>query len=469
MIPLRLAEVADAVGGRLDGGADPDRVVSGLVVTDSRSVGPGDLFVAVVGEHHDAHHFAAPAMQSGAVAVLASRPLEVPCIVVDDTVLALGRLARRVVQSLDLVVVAVTGSSGKTSTKDLLAQVLPLLGPTVAPQGSFNTEIGLPVTALTVDARTRVLVSEMGSRGIGHIRYLTTITPPRVGIVLNVGSAHVGEFGSREAIALSKRELVEALPPAEEGGLAVLNADDPLVLEMAERTSARVLTYGVDHVADVRAVDVVLDDQGRASFDVAVDGLRAPVTLALHGRHQVSNAVAVAAAAVGLGLELDVVARALSGALPASRWRMDVTLTSGGVTVVNDAYNANPESMRAALEALRAMSGPAADGRPRRSWAVLGEMRELGDAAPDEHEAVGALAIALGVDRVVVVGEAARGIHGGAVREGGSAERSLVVADVDAAVRLLRDELRTGDVVLVKASRGAALERVALALLEDAT
>ncbi len=468
MIALTLADVADLAGGRLAGGADPAAVVSGSVGTDSRTVAPGDLFVAVVGAHHDAHDFAGAAVAAGAVAVLAARDLEVPCVVVDDTVAALGRLARGYLDRLDAVVVGVTGSSGKTSTKDLLAQVLPLLGPTVAPQGSFNTEVGLPLTALTCDASTRVLVAEMGARGLGHIAYLCRIAPPRIGVVLNVGSAHVGEFGSREAIAQTKGELVEAVPPAAEGGVAVLNADDPLVVAMASRTQGAVVTFGIEHDADVRASDVVLDDSGRASFTLVHEGRRAPVSLGLHGRHHVSNALAVAAVAVSLGLALEPVARALSNARPASRGRMDVTLTPEGVTVVDDAYNANPESVRAALEALVDMSGPGPGAARRRTWAVLGEMLELGDVAQAEHEAVGRLAVGLGVDRVVVVGESARAIHSGVVHADGSDERSVVVPDVDAAIALLRHELAPGDVVLVKASRAAALDRVAAALTEAA-
>ena len=467
MIALTLNEIAAAVEGRLAGGADPDAVALGAS-TDSRSVAAFDLFVAVVGERHDAHDHAAEAIAAGAVAVLASRELDVPCVVVDDTVAALGRLARAVLQRLPgVVVVGVTGSSGKTSTKDLLAQVLPAYGRTLAPEGSFNTEVGLPMTALRLEARTRVLVAEMGARGVGHIRYLCGITPPRIGVVLNVGSAHVGEFGSREAIAQAKGELVECLPHAGDGGVAVLNADDPLGLAMRSRTAARVVTYGESVHADVRADDVVLDAEGRPSFDLCHFGRRARVSLGLHGRHHVSNSLAVAAVALALGLDLDEVADALSHARPASRWRMEVTRTASGATVVNDAYNANPESVRAALEALVAIGRSTADRGARRTIAVLGEMRELGGTSVAEHEGIGRSVVRLGVGRLVVVGDSADVAAIGDAALGEDPSYDVVrVPDVDAAVEHLASTVEPDDVVLVKASRGVALERVVDGLLE---
>jgi UDP-N-acetylmuramoyl-tripeptide--D-alanyl-D-alanine ligase len=468
MIALTLGDVARAVGGRLSGGAGAATPVTGFS-TDSRVVARGDLFVAVRGEHHDAHDFAAQAVDAGAAAVLAAREVGVPSVVVDDdAVLALGRLARSVVDSLpDLVVVGITGSSGKTSTKDLMAQVLVELGPVVAPQGSFNTEVGLPLTALKVDEGTRVLVSEMGARDLGHIAYLCGITPPRVGVVLNVGSAHIEIFGSRDAIAQTKGELVEGTLPAAEGGVAVLNADDPLVAAMAPRAVGRVVTYGRSATADVRAEDEVLDGESRASFALVAAGERHPVSLRLHGAHMVLNALAVAAAAIELGVPAQTVARRLSDAAPASRWRMEVATSASGVTVVNDAYNANPESVVAALDALAVM-GAASDDRPaRRTWAVLGEMRELGDAAPGAHERVGREAAERGITHVVAVGPGASGVATGAEGVGG-ATVVLAVPDVGAAARLLHEQVREGDVVLVKASRASGLETVAQSLLAPA-
>jgi UDP-N-acetylmuramoyl-tripeptide--D-alanyl-D-alanine ligase len=463
MIALTLGDVARAVGGRLAGGADPAAPVTGFS-TDSRSVAHGDLFVAVVGEHHDAHDFAGEVAAAGA-AVLAARPVDAPSVVVeDDAVLALGRLARWVVDSLPgLVVVGITGSSGKTSTKDLMAHVLAALGPVVAPRGSFNTEVGLPLTALQVDGTTRVLVAEMGARDVGHIAYLCGITPPRVGVVLNVGSAHVEVFGSRERIAAAKGELVEATPPAARGGVAVLNADDPLVAAMAPRAAGRVVTFGRSASAHVRAEDETLDAESRASFVLVAGGERHPVALRLHGAHMVLNALAVAAVAVELGVAPGDVAARLSEASPASRWRMEVSTTPAGVTVVNDAYNANPESVVAALDALAVM-GAAAEGRPaRRTWAVLGEMRELGEAAAEAHERIGREAAERGIDHVVAVGAGAIGVATGAQGVGG-ATVVVAVPDTGAAARLLGEQVREGDVVLVKASRASGLETVAAAL-----
>ncbi|MEJ8277762.1 UDP-N-acetylmuramoyl-tripeptide--D-alanyl-D-alanine ligase [Pseudonocardia spirodelae] len=473
MIEMTPAEIAAVTGGRLhriadDAGGDPVTAVE----FDSRRVGPGGLFLALPGARADGHDFAAGAVARGATAVLAGREVDAPAVVVppvevrdahtylgavdpDGTgaaVLAgLGRLARHVLGALPgLAVVGVTGSAGKTSTKDLLAAVLAPLGPTVAPPESFNNELGTPYTALRADASTRHLVLEFSARGTGHIAALCAVAPPRIGVVLNVGSAHLGEFGSRAAIAQAKGELVEALPPGDlpggRGGVAVLNADDELVAAMRGRTSARVVTFGRGEGADVRAADVVLD-AGRARFTLLTPAGSAPVALRLVGEHQVSNALAAAAVALELGATPDGIAEALSAATPASRWRMEVTDRADGLTVVNDAYNANPESVRAALSALSALAGP-----ERRTWAVLGPMAEIGDGAPAEHAAVAERARADGA-RVLAVG---------APDYGAVAEH---VGDVDAALQRLRAEARPGDVVLVKASRSAGLERVAAGLL----
>jgi UDP-N-acetylmuramoyl-tripeptide--D-alanyl-D-alanine ligase len=300
----------------------------------------------------------------------------------------------------------------------------------------------------------------MGARGIGHIARLRRIAPPSVGLVLNVGSAHLGEFGSREAIAQAKGELIEATTE-----VAVLNADDRLVSAMAARTAdgVTVRTFGEGLGADVRADAVDLDGSGRPVFRLSADGVEAPVTLQSFGEHQVPNALAAATAALACGMDLPAVAAGLSSATPRSRWRMEVTERSDGLTVVNDAYNANPESVRAALKALVAIA------RGRRSWAVLGQMAELGDDARDAHEQIGRLVVRLGVDRLVVVGEQAAAMHAGAVLEGSWSNESVHVADVEAAVRLLADEIRPDDVVLVKGSRVAGLERVADALLDGDT
>ncbi|MEU0683189.1 UDP-N-acetylmuramoyl-tripeptide--D-alanyl-D-alanine ligase [Streptomyces albogriseolus] len=466
MIALSLAEIAEVVGGQTHDIPDPSVLVTGEVVRDSREAGPGSLFVAFVGERVDGHDFAAQVVEAGAVAVLASRPVGVPAIVVEDVQAALGALARHVVARLGATLVALTGSAGKTSTKDLIAQVLRSKAPIVFTPGSLNNEIGLPLTALTATEETKFLVLEMGARGIGHIRYLTGLTPPRIGLVLNVGSAHIGEFGGREQIAQAKGELVESLPPAEEGGVAVLNADDPYVRAMASRTKAKVILFGESGEADVSAENVRLTDSGQPSFRLHTPSGASDVTMRLYGEHHVSNALAAAAVAHELGMSADEIARALSEAGSLSRWRMEVTERPDGVTVVNDAYNANPESMKAALRALAAM-GEASRAKGGRTWAVLGKMAELGDEALAEHDAVGRLAVRLNVSKLVAVGgREAAWLQLGAYNEGSWGEESVHVSDAQAAVDLLRSELRPGDVVLVKASRSVGLESVAQALLE---
>lgn len=459
MIALSLAEIAAVVGGQTYDIPDPAVQVTGPVVRDSRDVEPGSLFVAFVGERVDGHDFAEAVVEAGAAAVLGSRPVGVPAIVVDDVQAALGALARHVVERLGATLVALTGSAGKTSTKDLIAQVLRTKAPTVFTPGSLNNEIGLPLTALSATDETRFLVLEMGARGIGHIRYLTGLTPPKVGLVLNVGTAHIGEFGGREQIAQAKGEMVESLP---EDGAAILNADDPLVRAMASRTKARVILFGESDEADVRAENVRLTENGQPAFSLRTPSGCSDVTMRLYGEHHVSNALAAAAVAHELGMSADEIARALSEAGSLSRWRMEVTERPDGVTIVNDAYNANPESMRAALRALASM------GKGRRTWAVLGQMAELGDEALAEHDAVGRLAVRLNVGKLVAVGgREASWLQLGAYNEGSWGEESVHVSDAQAAVDLLRSELRPGDVVLVKASRSVGLERVALALLSD--
>ncbi|MCW2702266.1 MAG: murF [Blastococcus sp.] len=458
MIELTLAEVAALTGGALTGSADA--AVTGAVTLDSRTVAAGDLFVAVAGERVDGHHFLPAAAAAGAVAAITTRPDgALPCVVVDDPVAALGRLAAGVHTRLvagGLQTLGITGSSGKTSTKDLLGQVLAAAGPTVSPPGSYNNDIGLPLTVLSADEQTRFLVLEMGSRGPGHIARLCRVARPRVGVVLNVGSAHLGEFGSPEGIAAAKGELIEALP---EDGTAVLNADDPRVLAMAARTRAHVLTTGRGEGAAVRAEDVSLDDAARARFTLAAAGEEHPVALQVVGEHQVANALSAAGAALAAGMAPAEVADALSAAGPRSRWRMEVSRRDDGVTVVNDAYNANPESMRAALAALAGLSGT-------RRIAVLGAMGELGPDGPAEHERLGRDAAAGGVDLIVAVGPDAVGIADGAAAAGRRAgEESVHVPDRAAARELLSEVLRPGDVVLVKASRSYGLELLAADLL----
>jgi UDP-N-acetylmuramoyl-tripeptide--D-alanyl-D-alanine ligase len=460
LIPLSLDEIARITGGRPDGVGDPGAVVSGPVVIDSRRAGPGGLFAAVAGERADGHDFAGAAIAAGAVAVLATRPTGLPSLIVDDVPAALARLATAVVGRLPGVTVAgITGSSGKTSTKDLTAQLVERLGPTVAPEGSYNNEFGFPLTVLRAGPDTRYMVLEMAARDAGHIASLCQIAPPRIGAVLNVGHAHTGWFGGIEAVARAKGELPEALPA---GGVAVLNADDPRVAAMAGRTAARVVTFGLGragHGADVSAAGVRLDDLGRPAFTLVTSAGSAPVRMALHGAHNVPNALAAAAIAAEMGLGLADIAAGLSSAAARSRWRMEVARSARGVTVINDAYNANPESVRAALDALHHMA------RGRRAFAVLGHMAELGEESRASHEEVGALAAGTGVAGLIVVGTEAEPILAGARAHRGWHGEAIGVPDGAGAVAALRDRLDAGDVVLVKASRAAALERVAAELL----
>lgn len=442
---MSFADVAATVGGELMGGEGAAAVDT--VVVDSRSAGPGVLFAALPGEHVDGHDYAGVALERGAVGTLASRPVDGPCVVVPDVTVALGRLARHQLGRSSARVVALTGSQGKTSVKDLLAHVLAGSGPTIAPTGSFNNELGVPLTVLRLDADTRYLVVEMGARGLGHIRTLCDIAPPTVAMVLNVGSAHLGEFGSTEAIAQAKGEIVEALPAS---GVAVLNADDHRVAAMASRTAASVLTFGTTGAVTLGAV--TLDAAGEPDLTLSHDGRTVAVHVPQVGAHHGINAAATAAAALALGLDLDLVADRLGSAVAASPMRMARTVRDDGLLVVNDAYNANPESMAAALRAVAGLD------RSRRV-AVLGEMLELGESAERAHRDIGVLARELGYDRVVVVGDGA-----GAIAEG-AGDVAVQVPDVDVAVTTLSAWLSAEDVVLVKASRGCRLERVADALV----
>jgi UDP-N-acetylmuramoyl-tripeptide--D-alanyl-D-alanine ligase len=457
LIPLSVAQIAEVTGAAQDLDADARAtIVTGPVVIDSRKARPGGLFAALAGEHADGHDYTVAAVAAGAVAVLASRPVAAPALVVPDVPAALGLLARAVVDRRPaLTVIGITGSAGKTTTKDLAAGLIETLGPTVSPQDSYNNEIGHPLTVLRVTEHTDYLVSELSARGPGHIAQLCEIAPPRLGAVLGVGHAHAGQFGSIDAVALAKGELPAALPA---DGVAVLNADDPRVLAMSERTAARVVTFGRSPAADVRAVGVTLDELGRPGFTLLTAAGSAAVRLRLYGEHNVTNALAAAALAAELGMGVSEIAAGLSAALARSRWRMEVTERPDGVTVINDAWNTNPEALRAALASLAVMA------RGRRAYAVLGLMRELGGQAAELNEQAGALAARTGLAGLIVVGDEAAPMLAGAEAESSWRGELLHVPDGPAAVRALAGRLRPGDVVLVKGSRAAGLQRAALAL-----
>ena len=446
MIPLSIAEIAAVTGGTVEG--DSAVTVTAPAVLDGRQAEPGGLFVALAGQRADGHDYADQAGRAGAVAVLGSRPTPLPTVVVKDAQAALQALAAHVATRLrdGLTVAGLTGSRGKTSTKDLLAAVLSSTAQTIATAGSLNNELGVPLTMLRAGAATRFLVLEMGARRTGDIAALTGLVAPDIAVVTNVGQAHVAHFGSRGAIARAKGELVRGLTP---GGTAVLNADDPRVAAMRALTDGPVLTFGQAEHADVRVLDLALDGLARPFFTLRTADASAPVALPLVGAHQALNASAAAAAGLVAGVPLDMAAAALATA-SLSKWRLERRDLTGGATLLNDSFNADPDSVRAALDALAAIEG-------QRRIAVLGEMLELGDDSEAEHRAVGEYA-ASRADVVVAVGEAARPIADGA------GERAVALAGNDAAVDWLRGHLAAGDVVLVKASRAARLDEVAAAL-----
>ncbi|WP_430779864.1 UDP-N-acetylmuramoyl-tripeptide--D-alanyl-D-alanine ligase [Actinoplanes sp. G11-F43] len=443
MIPLSLGEIAEITGGHVVG--DPALTVTGGVEYDSRKIGPGGLFVAFPGEKVDGHDFAGTAVDLGAAGILSTRRTPFPGVVVEDPLAALAALARVVVTRLDkLTVVGLTGSSGKTTTKDYIGQLLARLGPTVAPAGSLNNELGFPYTVLQATEETRFLVLEMGARGPGHIRYLTDIARPSIGVVLNVGAAHLGEFGSVEGTALAKGELVEALPP---DGVAILNADDPLVAAMSTRTAASVVLTGLAGSASVRATDVDVDNYGKASYSLISGEKVGQVRLAVAGEHQVANTLAAAAVALVAGMEFGDLVVALGQVGIVSGRRMDVVTRPDGVVLIDDSYNANPSSTAAALRALAAM------GTRRRTTAVLGYMAELGEHETSGHAEVGRLAAELGVDRLIAVAENARPILDGAASVPDWTGTARFAADQAGAIEILQADLRADDVVLVKGSR----------------
>ena len=454
MIALTLAEIADALGGRLVRGA-PDAVVSGSVETDSRLVGPGSIFFALPGETTDGALFAGAAVDAGAALVVAERELDVDTalIVVGDGVAALAALARLVVARVRalgrLRVVAVTGSNGKTTTKNLLYAILSAEGPTVAPEGSFNNHVGAPISMLRVEESTEYLVVEMGASHLGEIARLVSIVTPDIGIVLKVGLAHAGEFGGVDAVQRAKAEMVTDLPS---DAVALLHGDDPRVAEMAGMTAARVVRFGLGQDNDVRADDVQATASG-TRFDYLADGERLPVALRILGEHHVTNALAALASARELGIPAARAIAAIDAVPRAERWRMEVLERGDGVTVINDAYNASPDSTAAALKTLAQITR----GGPGRSIAVLGEMAELGEYAQEEHDRIGRLVVRLNIAQLVVVGERARHIHAAAGLEGSWDGESVLVADAEAAYDLLRGQLRPGDVVLVKSSKSAGL------------
>ncbi len=473
---LSLSQIAAAVGGRLIG---PDATVTGPVVTDSRQASPGALFVAVHGERTDGHAHLGSAGTLGAVGAIVSdlkaartglseepaeaaesEDLPMGLVLVEDTVVALGALARTHLAGLRqgavdrgerLTVVAMTGSVGKTTTKDLTRQLLAASGPTVAPRASFNNEIGLPLTVLEADESTRYLVLEMGASGPGHIAYLTDIAPLDAAGVLMIGHAHMGGFGSIEGVAAAKAEIIAGLLPE---GTAILNADDARCAAMAELAPARVLTFSAQgDSADLRAENVVVDETARAAFDLHLPGLDAPrrVQLAVAGVHNVANALAAAGLALAAGLEPELIAERLGSVSIESPHRMDVSELSGDLLLIDDSYNANIDSMTAALAALPALAGS------RRRVVVVSEMLELGESSAADHARTGELAAQAGAAMLIGIGstqEALDAARARGVEVVGFEDSATAISQIDA---LLSD----GDAVLVKGSNGSGAWRLA--------
>jgi UDP-N-acetylmuramoyl-tripeptide--D-alanyl-D-alanine ligase len=467
MIPITLEQLADIVGGELADSADASRRVDAVTI-DSRDAAPGVLFVPLLGERADGHDFIADAVSRGAAGhlIASDRPLtgDPGAVVVDDPADALLGLGAWIRDTVNPRVVAITGSQGKTSTKDLIAVAASAVGsgkalPVVAAPGSFNNDLGVPLTCCMLSTDSDVLVTEIGTRGLGHIARLVPVARPDIAVVTAVGASHLELLGDIDTVAIAKAELVTDLDP---DAVAVLNADDRRVAAMADQTDARVVTYGVQADADWTATDLHFDALARPSFTARGPGDRSvEVQLPLLGAHNVSNALAALAVAHELGVDAAAAAAALTSAR-VSRWRMELTRTVGGLVVLNDAYNANPASMDAALRTLARFDVPG------RRWAVLGQMAELGVTGAASHEAVGRTVAELDIHGLVVVGEAGAGIHRSAVAAGRFGEGDLLlVDDPDEALTVLRKRLGDGDAVLVKASRSVGLERVALALIDE--
>ncbi|WP_437584798.1 UDP-N-acetylmuramoyl-tripeptide--D-alanyl-D-alanine ligase [Paramicrobacterium sp. CJ85] len=458
MITLTIAEIADAVSGRFDAsGSDltESSDVSGFVETDSREITAGGIFVAKRGDVTDGHRFVGAAHANGAALALVEHTVDVPIaqIVVDDAVTALGALASAVIARVkregELTVIGITGSNGKTTTKNLLGAILSPEAETVLPRNSFNNSVGAPTTMLRVTESTRYLISEMGASGIGHIARLAQMAAPDIGIELKVGMAHAGGFGGIDATATAKTELVEALP---ESGVAILNRDDPRVAAMAESTRARIVWFGEHPDADVRADNIAVSREGTSFTVTTPTGATREVAFRVLGEHHVWNALAALAAALELGIDLDTAVERLETVTRAERWRMEVMGGRDEVTIINDAYNASPDSVAAALKTLVLVTP-----REKRTVAVLGAMSELGEFTGEEHDRIGLTVVRLGIDQLVVVGPEARRLHISAINEGSWAGESVYMETADEAFDYLSREIHSGDTVLVKSSNSVGL------------
>jgi UDP-N-acetylmuramoyl-tripeptide--D-alanyl-D-alanine ligase len=457
MIEMTLEDIAKVVHGQLmlgTSGTSANTVISGLTDTDSRLINPGDIFVAKPGEFTDGHLFVDAAVANGAALAIVDRDVDIaiPVIKVPDTVVAMGDLATEVVARVrergDLTVIAITGSNGKTTTKNLVAAMCEQVGPTIYPRDSFNNEVGMPITMLKIQQNTRFLVLEMGASGKGHITRLTNMVKPDISVVLMVGLAHAGEFGGIEVTVESKRELVEALDPS---GIAILNGDDSRVMSMRSATPAHIRTFGHGADVDVRISDVSSHISG-TTFTLTTAQWSKVVHFKVLGEHHAMNAAAAAAVAMELGFDSDLIISSLESVTRAEHWRMELMGGKDNITIINDAYNASPDSMAAALKTLRQISTP-----DNRTVAVLGEMAELGQFAGEEMDELALLIVRLGINELVVVGDGARRLHISAINEGSWDGESKFFSSADEAYDYLAMNLRSGDIVVVKSSNSAGL------------
>jgi UDP-N-acetylmuramoyl-tripeptide--D-alanyl-D-alanine ligase len=445
MIPLKASEIAKIVGGELHG---EDLLVTQPPVLNSSDAIEGSLFLALQGEKVDGHDFAKDAFAHGAVVAVTSKPIQGNHILVADVTKALGELAHYVRISLkNLKVVGITGSQGKTTTKELLASVLSQVAETVAPSGNYNNDLGAPISLLRCTDTTRYCIVEMGARHLGDIARLVEIAEPNIGVVLKVGTAHVGEFGSVELIAKTKSEMISSL---KDDAVAILGNYDPYTPKMATLHKGKTVLFGEDLSCTIRATDIEFRE-GRAHFDLVTPEGRSAVGLRIIGLHQVANALAVAAIATELGLTLDQISGGLSTAESNARWRMEITELPG-LLLINDAYNASPEAMTAALSTLTLF----AQERGGQSWAFLGKMHELGESSQSDHAAVGTLAQELGIDHLVCVGAPE---YAAAMDKNGAT--TIHICDDKAQALVIAENLSEGDVLLIKASRSEKLEELA--------
>jgi UDP-N-acetylmuramoyl-tripeptide--D-alanyl-D-alanine ligase len=453
MISVGALELATVLGAELLG--DSNLEVEAAVETDSRLIVPGGLFFAKPGEYLDGHDFVADAKARGAVMAVVQHQVDVEItqLVVKDSVQALGQLAAWLIKVLkakgSLKVVGITGSNGKTTTKNMLRAILSQLGQTIAPIESFNNKVGAPISILRANLETDFLVVEMGAEGPGSISYLAQIAQPDIGVILKVGMAHAGEFGGIDNTARIKGELAEALS---QNCQLVLNADDGMVRLMKDRSKAKVHWFGTTAESEFTGSEISLSKSGTTFDLVWPDGEVTKVRLRILGEHHIMNALAAAAVSSLLGASKTQIVAALEGMELAERWRMQRLVRADGVTVINDAYNASPDSMKSALQTLAQLGKMGS-----KTIAVLGEMAELGEYSVHEHDSIGRLVVRLNIDQLVVVGSGAKLIHMGASQEGSWDGESQFFVSIAEALEYLRGILTDGDTVLVKSSKSANL------------